>query len=76
MFNVPEGSNVSTDDLHHLQVQQGKNSESHRNARRRGYIGMLAVDKMYRGRGIAKNLIERTIDRMVKDGCDEYYVGS
>ena len=69
-FDVPEGSNVSTDDLLPIGGIISK-SELHRNARRRGYIGMLAVDKMYRGRGIAKNLIERTIDRMVKGGCDE-----
>lgn len=46
-------------------------SESHRGARLRGYIGMLAVDSLYRRRGIAKKLVEICIEKMVADGCDE-----
>lgn len=46
-------------------------SESHRGARLRGYIGMLAVDSSYRRRGIAKKLVEISIEKMVADGCDE-----
>ncbi|GMM58393.1 peptide alpha-N-acetyltransferase [Maudiozyma humilis] len=46
-------------------------SEAHRNSRMRGYIGMLAVQKEYRGRGIAKRLVEHAIDKMVESGCDE-----
>ena len=32
---------------------------------------MLAVQKEYRGRGIAKRLVEHAIDKMVESGCDE-----
>ncbi|CCC67658.1 hypothetical protein NCAS_0A11000 [Naumovozyma castellii] len=46
-------------------------SEMHRNSRMRGYIGMLAVEKSYRGRGIAKKLVEIAINKMIDDGCDE-----
>lgn len=46
-------------------------SESHRNRRMRGYIGMLAVESDYRGRGIAKTLVTNAIKKMQKDGCDE-----
>lgn len=46
-------------------------SESHRNSRLRGYIGMLAVDSAYRRRGIAKKLVEIVIDKMIENGCDE-----
>ena len=46
--------------------------EPHRNARVRGYIGMLSVDDEYRGLGIAKTLIEKAINLMIeKYGCDE-----
>lgn len=46
-------------------------SELHRGVRLRGYIGMLAVDKNFRGRGIAKKLITLAIDMMIKEKCDE-----
>lgn len=46
-------------------------NEIHRNSRMRGYIGMLAVQKEYRGRGIAKKLVELSIDKMISNGCDE-----
>lgn len=36
-----------------------------------GYMAMLAVDKEYRKRGIAKKLVTMVIDRMVEDGCRE-----
>ena len=46
--------------------------EPHRETRIRGYIGMLSVDEAYRGRGIAKGLIEMAIKRMAnKYKCDE-----
>jgi peptide alpha-N-acetyltransferase len=45
--------------------------EPHRNVRMRGYIGMLAVKEQYRGRGIAKQLVHRAIDRMIKQGAHE-----
>ncbi|QLG70314.1 hypothetical protein HG535_0A02520 [Zygotorulaspora mrakii] len=45
--------------------------ESHRNRRMRGYIGMLAVESKYRGRGIAKTLVKKAIKKMQKEGCDE-----
>lgn len=45
--------------------------EPHRNVRTRGYIGMLAVKKEHRGRGIAKRLVRNSIEQMMKSGCDE-----
>lgn len=46
-------------------------AEPHRDARLRGYIGMLAVTEKYRGLGIAKQLIANSIDLMIEMGCDE-----
>lgn len=46
-------------------------NEIHRSSRMRGYIGMLAVQKEFRGQGIAKKLVEKAIDTMVENGCDE-----
>lgn len=46
-------------------------SELHRGRRMRGYIGMLAVQSDYRGRGIAKTLVKTAIEKMQRDGCDE-----
>jgi len=34
-----------------------------------GYIGMLAVSKDYRRRGIGKALVQRVVHRMKKMGC-------
>lgn len=46
--------------------------EPHRNARVRGYIGMLSVEDEYRGLGIAKKLISDSIMLMInKYKCDE-----
>ncbi|KAH3662503.1 hypothetical protein OGAPHI_005755 [Ogataea philodendri] len=46
--------------------------EPHRDSRIRGYIGMLAVDNEYRGQGIAKELISRSLDSMIDNyKCDE-----
>ncbi|KAG7829132.1 hypothetical protein KL919_003046 [Ogataea angusta] len=46
--------------------------EPHKHARIRGYIGMLAVDNEYRGRGIAKELISQSVDAMIDAyRCDE-----
>lgn len=46
--------------------------EPHRNARVRGYIGMLSVENEYRGLGIAKKLISDSIMLMIsKYNCDE-----
>lgn len=39
----------------------------HRDVRNRGYIGMLVINPLYRKRGIAKNLVNLTIDRMIND---------
>ncbi|KAI9217165.1 acyl-CoA N-acyltransferase [Blastocladiella britannica] len=38
---------------------------------RRGYIGMLAVDRGYRRHGLGSRLVQRVIERMRDDGCDE-----
>ncbi|CAN3368366.1 N-alpha-acetyltransferase 30 [Diutina catenulata] len=46
--------------------------EPHREVRLRGYIGMLAIEPAYRGRGIASNLVRLTIEQMVeRDNVDE-----
>ncbi|KAJ8476832.1 hypothetical protein OPV22_020559 [Ensete ventricosum] len=42
----------------------------HRNTFR-GYIAMLVVIKSYRGRGIATELVTRSIRVMMESGCDE-----
>nr|KJB11763.1 hypothetical protein B456_001G276200 [Gossypium raimondii] len=43
----------------------------HRNTFR-GYIAMLVVIKPYRGRGIATELVTRSIRMMMESGCEEY----
>lgn len=45
--------------------------ELHKNVKLRGYIAMLAVEKKYRGHGIAKKLIRLAIDKMINMKCDE-----
>nr|KJB11769.1 hypothetical protein B456_001G276200 [Gossypium raimondii] len=42
----------------------------HRNTFR-GYIAMLVVIKPYRGRGIATELVTRSIRMMMESGCEE-----
>lgn len=42
----------------------------HRNTFR-GYIAMLVVIKPYRGRGIATELVTRSIEVMMESGCEE-----
>ncbi|KAL6135978.1 hypothetical protein ACLB2K_068203 [Fragaria x ananassa] len=42
----------------------------HRNTYR-GYIAMLVVVDSYRGRGIATQLVTRSIQVMMESGCDE-----
>mmetsp|Transcript_73268 Transcript_73268/g.115956 ORF Transcript_73268/g.115956 Transcript_73268/m.115956 type:complete len:184 (+) Transcript_73268:78-629(+) len=37
----------------------------------RGYIAMLAVDKGLRGKGIGKNLVQHSLDKMRDMGADE-----
>ncbi|KAF9666996.1 hypothetical protein SADUNF_Sadunf16G0287000 [Salix dunnii] len=43
----------------------------HRNSTFRGYIAMLVVIKSYRGRGIATELVTRSIQVMMESGCEE-----
>ena len=45
--------------------------DQHKSGRTRGYIGMLAVDKRYRKRGIASKLVSTVLDRMsrIVDEC-------
>lgn len=46
--------------------------EKHRDVRLRGYIGMLVIDPVHRGKGLASKLVEMTIDKMIKnDKVDE-----
>ena len=47
-------------------VDKHKKSEKNR-----GYIGMLAVDKRYRNRGIASSLVQSVLKRMQQQGLDE-----
>lgn len=43
----------------------------HRERRYRGYIAMLAVETAYRGRGIAKELVNRAVVAMKAQHADE-----
>ncbi|OAY37119.1 N-alpha-acetyltransferase MAK3 [Manihot esculenta] len=43
----------------------------HRNTTFRGYIAMLVVIKPYRGKGIATELVTRSIKVMMESGCEE-----
>ncbi|XP_034898341.1 N-alpha-acetyltransferase MAK3 isoform X3 [Populus alba] len=43
----------------------------HWNSTFRGYIAMLVVIKPYRGRGIATELVTRSIQVMMESGCEE-----
>jgi len=43
----------------------------HRNGRDRGYIGMLSVQKTWRKRGIAKTLVNLTVQAMHANEADE-----
>ena len=52
--------------LHHHQAAMGGEDETTFPA---GYIGMLAVSKEYRRRGIGKALVQRVVHRMKKMGC-------
>ena len=45
--------------------------EPHRSGPLRGYIAMLAVNKEYRGRGIATKLVRMAIDAMIERDADE-----
>ncbi|CAH2351906.1 N-alpha-acetyltransferase 30 [[Candida] railenensis] len=46
--------------------------EKHRDVRLRGYIGMLVIDPVHRGKGLASKLVEMTIERMIQiDNVDE-----
>lgn len=45
--------------------------DNHRLVRKRGYIGMLAVESKFRGNGIAKTLVKMIIDKMASEKCDE-----
>jgi peptide alpha-N-acetyltransferase len=42
--------------------------DNHKSGRRRGYIGMLAVDERYRKRGIASKLVSTVLTRMKEMG--------
>ena len=37
----------------------------------RGYIAMLAVKEEYRGKGIATELVQKTLDVMIERDADE-----
>ncbi|AOA63192.1 N-alpha-acetyltransferase, catalitic subunit [Komagataella phaffii CBS 7435] len=60
----PKGQNI-------IAVSISK-AETHQGVRVRGYLGMIAVDPAYRGKGIAKTLIDKSIDVMIDSyHCDE-----
>lgn len=40
----------------------------------RGYVAMLAVNQLYRKRGIGSKLASLCIERMIDLGCDEVYL--
>ncbi len=40
-----------------------------------GYIAMLAVEMCHRRKGIGTRLVQRAIDAMEKEGCDEVWLG-
>eukprot|EP01098_Paradermamoeba_levis_P011909 TRINITY_DN5125_c0_g1_i1.p1 TRINITY_DN5125_c0_g1~~TRINITY_DN5125_c0_g1_i1.p1 ORF type:complete len:112 (-),score=37.76 TRINITY_DN5125_c0_g1_i1:56-391(-) len=44
--------------------------DNHRGSNR-GYIAMIAVDKLYRGKKIGTNLVKFCINEMKENGCDE-----
>ena len=45
--------------------------ERHRGGPLRGYIAMLAVPEVHRGRGIATKLVRMAIDAMIDKDADE-----
>ena len=45
--------------------------EPHRGGPLRGYIAMLAVREVYRGKGIATELVRKTLDVMIERDADE-----
>lgn len=45
--------------------------EPHRGGPLRGYIAMLAVKEGYRGKGIATELVRKTLDVMIERDADE-----
>lgn len=45
--------------------------DKHKSGKNRGYIGMLAVDKRYRNRGIGSSLVQSVLKRMQNQGLDE-----
>ncbi len=45
--------------------------EPHRGGPMRGYIAMLAVREGYRGKGIATELVRKTLDVMIERDADE-----
>ncbi|KAJ1881971.1 N-alpha-acetyltransferase 30 [Coemansia sp. RSA 1722] len=55
---------------HRRRMMDGYFSDD-REALMRGYIGMVAVDKRFRGRGIGRRLVSMAIERMRHMGADE-----
>ncbi len=49
-----------------LEPHKGRNRETNR-----GYIGMLAVDKQYRGKGLGQMLVAKSIKDLIDSGADE-----
>ena len=50
-----------------LEIHKGRNNDN----RLRGYIGMLAVSKDHRGKGIGRKLAIRAIEELRKQGAEE-----
>ena len=50
-----------------LEMHKGRNDDN----RMRGYIGMLAVSKQERGRGLGRKLAIRAIEELQRQGAEE-----
>ncbi|KZS89548.1 acyl-CoA N-acyltransferase [Sistotremastrum niveocremeum HHB9708] len=60
----------SSSSPHPLGVIVSKQSR-HKNKTNRGYIAMLSVDKQWRKRGIARKLVDLSVEAMRESDCDE-----
>jgi peptide alpha-N-acetyltransferase len=66
--NIPKALHPSTSALIGIIICK---LEPHRSGTYRGYIAMLAVSSLHRGRGIASRLVSMAIEAMTTRGADE-----